>query len=93
MAIGVPSAYDWGSGGGGGTCVGVDFLQSDGRNGWWNFDSGRYEEYQGVRGNVMDPATRKEIPDSYVSVLCELIGTGAAQRYNSVAADIGIAVD
>jgi hypothetical protein len=83
-AIGVPSAYDWGSGGAVAHAW-VGFLQSDGRNGWWNFNSGRYEEYQGVRGNVMDPATRKDIPDSYVSVLCELIGTGAAQRYNSVA--------
>src|SRR2546423_11586627 len=49
----------------------------------WNFDEGRYEAYRGVVGNVTDPLTRKRIPDAYVSLLAELIGTKAADRQNA----------
>lgn len=67
-AIGVPTAYvtapssevshAW-----------VGFLQGDGRSVWWNFNSGRYDSYQGVRGNLQDPQTRARIPDSTLSLL------------------------
>lgn len=83
-AIGVPTAYDSGAAGDL-SHAWVGFLQTDGRNGWWNFETGRYKEYQGVRGSVMDPVSRKRIPDSYVSLLGELIGTKAVDRYNAVA--------
>jgi transglutaminase-like putative cysteine protease len=83
-AIGVPTAYTSGASGDV-SHAWVGFLQTDGRNGWWNFDSGRYEAYRGVRGNVMDPQTRKAIPDSYVSLLGELIGTKPPDRQNAVA--------
>jgi hypothetical protein len=83
-AIGVPTAYDTGSSGEVGHAW-VGFLQTNGKAGWWNFDSGRYEAYRGVRGNVQDPQARKGIPDSYVSLLGELIGTKATDRWNAVA--------
>jgi transglutaminase-like putative cysteine protease len=83
-AIGVPTAYTSGASGDV-SHAWPGFLQTDGRNGWWNFDSGRYEAYRGVRGNVMDPQTRKAIPDSYVSLLGELIGTKPLDRQNAVA--------
>ena len=51
----------------------VGFLQSDGKKAWWNFNAGRYPEYQGVRGILQDPQTRHIIADSSVSLLADLI--------------------
>jgi hypothetical protein len=70
-AIGVPTAYTSGRS----SRVShawVGFLQSDGRRGWWNFNSGRYRAYQGVRGVVFNPQIRRRIPDSYVSLLADV---------------------
>jgi hypothetical protein len=83
-AIGVPTAYATGRGGDVGHAW-VGFLQAQGRSGWWNFDSGRYEAYKGVKGEVLDPQTRERIPDSYVSLLAELIGAKPADRHAGVA--------
>ena len=83
-SIGVPTAYTVGASGEVGHAW-VGFLQTNGSAGWWNFDSGRYEAYRGVRGNVMDPQTRKNIPDSYVSLLGELIKTKPVDRQNAAA--------
>ncbi len=83
-SIGVPTAYTVGASGEVGHAW-VGFLQTNGSAGWWNFDSGRYEAYRGVRGNVMDPQTRKNIPDSYVSLLGELIKTKPIDRQNAAA--------
>jgi hypothetical protein len=83
-AIGVPTAYDTGSSGESAHAW-VGFLQFNGKVGQWNFDSGRYEAYQGVRGNVLDPQSHQDIPDSYVSLLSEIIGTRTADRQTAVA--------
>jgi hypothetical protein len=83
-SIGVPTAYTVGASGEVGHAW-VGFLQNSGTSGWWNFDSGRYEAYRGVRGNVMDPQTRHDIPDAYVSLLGELISTKPADRQNAAA--------
>lgn len=83
-AIGVPTTYVTGKS----STVGhawVGFLQARGNTGQWNFNVGRYPAYQGVRGNVQDPQTRKRIPDSYVSLRAELIGTRLADRHAAVA--------
>jgi hypothetical protein len=81
-SIGVPTAYATGSGGEV-SHAWVGFLQADRSRGWWNFDEGRYETYQGVVGKVEDPMMRERIPDAYVSLLAELIGTKAADRQNA----------
>ncbi len=78
-AIGVPTAYAVARGGDVGHAW-VGYLESSGKRGWWNFDTGRYEAYRGLRGNILDPQTRKPTADSYVSLLAELIGTKPAQR-------------
>lgn len=83
-AIGVPTAYATGRGGDVAHAW-VGFLQAQGRSGWWNFDSGRYDAYKGVMGVVLDPQTRERIPDSYVSLLAELIGTKPVDRHAGVA--------
>jgi hypothetical protein len=83
-AIGVPTAYTTGAAGETAHAW-VGFLQAKDRQGWWNFDVGRYEAYRGVRGMVLDPQMREGIPDSYVSLLAELIPTRPADRQAAVA--------
>ena len=83
-AIGVPTATASGSS----AEVGhewVGFLQAANGKAWWNFDVGRYEEYRGIHGTVLDPQSRGGVPDSYVSLLAELIGTKPVDRQNCVA--------
>jgi hypothetical protein len=81
-AIGVPTAYATGAAGEAGHAW-VGFLQARRGQGWWNFDEGRYQAYQGVVGHVEDPLTRKRIPDAYVSLTAELIGTKSADRQSA----------
>lgn len=83
-AIGVPTAVASGAALEGGHSW-VGYLQGAGRTAWWNFDSGRYEAYRGVRGVVIDPQSRQAIPDSFVSLLAELVGTTPAGRQNATA--------
>jgi hypothetical protein len=83
-AIGVPTAYASGASSNG-SHAWVGFLQSNGRRGWWNFSSGRYDAYKGVKGRVMDPQTRQGISDSDVSLLAEIIDTKPLDRQTAVA--------
>ena len=71
-AIGVPTAYTRARSGQVGHAW-VGFLQNDPQRAWWNFKSGRYAAYQGVRGMTIDPQTGRYIPDSTVSLLADLI--------------------
>ncbi len=75
-AIGVPTTYTTASSAEVGHAW-TGFLQATSDRLVWNFNVGRYEEYRGIRGDVEDPQTRKDIPDSYVSLLAELMGTKA----------------
>jgi hypothetical protein len=83
-AIGVPTAYTVGESAESGHAW-VGFLQMQGRTARWNFNSGRYEAYQGVRGNAADPQSNKRLADSYVSLLAESIGASPVARQNAVA--------
>jgi len=83
-AIGVPSAYVVGQSAEVGHAW-VGYLEARGNPRRWNFDVGRYDAYQGVRGNVEHPQTRKTVPDSYVSLIAESIGTRPANHYAAVA--------
>lgn len=69
-AIGVPAAYTRGADAEV-SHAWVGFLQNDARGLHWNFDAGRYESYRNVRGDVVDPITRDNLPDSYVTLLAE----------------------
>lgn len=89
-AIGVPTTYTTASSAEVGHAW-VGFLQSKGDRLFWNFDVGRYEEYRGIRGNVKDPQTREEIPDSYVSLTAELLGS-PTHRTKTIDRQEGIAV-
>ncbi|HEV8290904.1 MAG TPA: hypothetical protein VGP94_03240, partial [Tepidisphaeraceae bacterium] len=83
-SIGVPTAYTHGSAANSGHAW-VGFLEATNREGWWNFDIGRYEAYRNVRGLVLDPQLHEEIPDSFVSLLAEMIGSKLPDRHNTIA--------
>lgn len=96
-AIGVPTAIVVGSGKDV-SHAWVGFLRSEKNRGWWDFDIGRYEDYESVRGDILDPQTRRDIPDSYVGLSSELIGTRPQDRFAAAALTdaamrIGILVD
>ena len=63
----------------------VGFLKPVGKSAAWDFNSGRYEAFQGIRGNVTNPQTGENIADSTVGLLGDLIGTNATQRQNAAA--------
>jgi hypothetical protein len=63
----------------------VGFLKVQRGAAAWNFDSGRYDEYKGIRGNVTDPQTGQSVADSSVSMVGDVIGTTAVQRQSAVA--------
>lgn len=83
-AIGIPSAYDTAMGNDAGHAW-AGFLQASGNQGWWNFLSGRYQEYRGIQGHVMNPQTRRQEPDTFISLSAQLIHTTARQRWNAEA--------
>ena len=83
-SIGVPSAWTTGESALSGHAW-VGYLKSSGRTATWNFDSGRYEDYQVIRGNVTDQQTGESVADSTVGLLSDLIGSNPTLRQNAVA--------
>jgi len=63
----------------------VGYLEWRGNNAVWNFDEGRYRDYQGLRGEVREPQTGGSVADSTVSLLGELIGTKREERMAAAA--------
>ncbi|MGQ0626705.1 MAG: transglutaminase domain-containing protein, partial [Phycisphaerales bacterium] len=64
----------------------VGFLKgSGGRGVEWNFDSGRYDDYDVVRGSVMDPQTGQSIADGNVAILAEAVGIDGRTRQAGIA--------
>ncbi len=66
-AKGVPTAYVVARGAEVGHAW-VGFLEVRGRRAAWNFDEGRYDAYQNIRGLITDPQTGLEIPDSQLAM-------------------------
>jgi len=67
-ACGIPSAYV--------TARGADvshawvgFVEMRGRRAEWNFDAGRYDDYQNLRGTLINPQTLETISDGRAGVL------------------------
>jgi hypothetical protein len=83
-SIGIPSAWTDGDSATAGHAW-VGFLKSTGQTAAWDFDSGRYDDYQYVRGNVKDPQTGATLADSTVGLLSDLIGTNPVMRENAIA--------
>ena len=71
-ACGIPSAYVVARGADV-SHAWVGFVETRGRRAWWNFDAGRYEEYQKLRGNLLNPQTGEWISDGRLGVLSNAI--------------------
>lgn len=67
-ACGIPSAYVRANGADV-SHAWVGFVESRGRRSRWNFDAGRYEQYQKLRGNLLDPQTEEWVSDGRVGLL------------------------
>lgn len=83
-AIGVPTAYVTGRGGEVGHAW-VGYLEAKGRRADWNFNVGRYQEYQGVRGVLLDPQRGIMIGDDELGLLARLTTVNETQRFAATA--------
>ena len=83
-AVGIPTCYLTGRGSEMGHAW-VGFFQVQGRGAGWNVDYGRFGQYCAVRGNLVDPQTRRELPDDHLAMQAELVGTSVADRHAVVA--------
>ena len=82
-AIGVPAVVVTAPG----TTVGhawIGYLTS-GAATTWDFDSGRYPEFQGVAGEIRDPQTGHQITDARVKLTARLAGTAPMDRWRCIA--------
>jgi len=82
--IGVPTATAWAQSATAGH-VWVGFFQAKARDGVWNFNSGRYQDYKDIKGEVINPQSRKTVPDAYVSLTAEMIGISREYRQTAQA--------
>jgi hypothetical protein len=83
-AIGVPAVMITGSSGRMSHCwVGV--LQDRSAGPVWNMQEGRYSDYKDLRGTVVHPQTRRNIPDDQVSLSTRIAATPLAQRHAAIA--------
>ncbi len=83
-SIGVPSVYTWGRSGEAGHAW-VGFLQQRDGRAVWNFDIGRYDAFEKVRGRLEDPQTHEVITDSRLMLTGMLAGVKPYDRQVSVA--------
>ena len=67
----------------------VGFLEQRGKEMQWNLDSGRYDQYRGVRGHTTDPQTHRKLFEGELRLLAELANTSDDDRLDAIAiADI-----
>jgi hypothetical protein len=83
-AIGVPTAYISGRNAEV-SHAWIGYLETRNGRASWNFDSGRYDGYKGVRGETLDPQTRKRIPDSSLALLADTSAANTIARRNAIA--------
>jgi hypothetical protein len=84
-ACGVPSAYVRARGADV-SHAWLGYMEMRGRRADWNFDSGRYPEYQKLRGNIHDPQTGLWVNDGRVGLLAGLVGVDDADRRAAIGA-------
>lgn len=78
-SLGVPTAYVYGRNAEV-SHAWIGYLEVRGAKAAWNFNTGRYEGYKGVRGETADPQTRKRVPDSTLALLADASTTNASVR-------------
>lgn len=64
----------------------VGFLEVRGRRANWNFDAGRYPDYQNLRGNLRDPQTGGRVSDGRVGILGSAVSATSQQVHHAMAA-------
>lgn len=64
----------------------VGFVEGRGRRLNWNFDAGRYSDYQNLRGNMINPQTRDSESDGRIGVLGGAMSAQNEQVLASMAA-------
>lgn len=82
--IGVPAVVDSGRSSEVGHAW-LGYLKFRGRSAEWNFDSGRYDQYEDIRGSVTDPQTGTTMPDGTLALSAEAMDVPDAARQASVA--------
>lgn len=83
-SIGVPTAYVRARS----SQVGhawVGFLQRSGKGALWNFNTGRYDAYKGIKGEVLDPQTGRDTSDGDLTLAAGLIGFPRVERQEAAA--------
>ncbi len=58
----------------------VGYLKQIGSKFEWDFDEGRYEEYQSLRGDVLDPQSGKTVPDGYIALTAGYLNNSRNQN-------------
>lgn len=75
-ALGVPTVYITGRSAEIGHAW-MGFFKVTSSRGAWDFSSGRYDEYEDVRGNIVDPQTRVSISDGHIGITAGYYNTDA----------------
>ncbi|MCC6321297.1 MAG: hypothetical protein IT438_07665 [Phycisphaerales bacterium] len=84
-AIGVPAVIDSARGSDVGHAW-VGYLKLVGSNRYdWDFDEGRYKEYQSIRGNTTDPQSGKPVPDGFVALTAGYAAIPTVKREGAIA--------
>lgn len=81
-ANGVPASYVYAKGAQSGHAW-VGFLQEKGRSAEWNFDYGRFGEYEDLRGSITDPQTGAETADGTLELLSECASSDPVARHEA----------
>ncbi len=82
-ATSIPSAYVYARG----TDVShawIGYLEIRGKRAMWNFDSGRYPEYQNLRGRLLNPQTGRQVADARVGLLGGQFSTKDSDRWSAL---------
>lgn len=83
-AIGVPTAIVSGRAGEVGHCW-VGFVRRQGGRLAFDFDEGRYDDFEDVRGIATDPQTGRRISDDVIALRAELASTDDGARLGAIA--------
>ena len=83
-SIGIPTVYITARSGEVGHAW-IGYLANVGDRVFWNLNAGRYEDYKNIRGNVIDPQTRRVIGDGYISLTAELQFVKENDRFAAIA--------
>lgn len=83
-SIGVPTAMVVGHDSEG-SHAWVGYLEARGKQVRWNFDTGRYDSYEAVRGMLLNPQTRRWVSDARLAVAAQAMTDSAEDRMRAIA--------